>query len=88
MMEMDWIYGACDQVDRIVAQEQYYQELDTQRLELETAYERILKILSDEDREILTDYVYVISEMEYQKTQAAYRLGKLRGQMEIQGIGR
>lgn len=72
----DWIIRACDEVDRIVSKDAYYQELNTDRLSPETEYTRILSQLSPKDREILVSYVYTLTEMEYQKTQAAYRLGK------------
>ena len=38
----DWINGVCDEVDRIAAQDTYYQELDAQRMALEPAYLNIL----------------------------------------------
>lgn len=72
----DWIPRACDEVDRIVSKDAYYQELNEDRLSLEEEYTRILSRLSPEDHEILVSHVYTLTEMEYQKTQAAYRLGK------------
>ena len=70
----DWINGACDQVDALVAQEPYYQELNARRMELEAMCRDIP--LSPSAREILAEYEYTIMEMAYQRTQAAYRLGK------------
>ena len=78
----DWISGACDQVDTFVEKDPYFRELDAQRRELEPFYLKILDNLSPTDREIIVQYEYLLSEIAYQKTQAAYRVGKshrLRG---------
>ena len=74
----DWINGACDQVDALAAQDPYYQELSARRMELEAMYREILESLPPSSREILIDYEYTITEMAYQRTQAAWRLGKQR----------
>ena len=72
----DWISGACDQVDTLVEKDPYFRELDAQRRELEPFYLKILDALSPTDREIIAQYEYLLSEIAYQKTQAAYRVGK------------
>ena len=72
----DWIMGACDQVDALVAKDPYYQELSTRRKELELICQQILDSLPEDAREALTEYEYTIMEMAYQRTQTAYRLGR------------
>ena len=74
----DWIMGACDQVDALVAKDPYYQELNTRRRALESVCQKILDSLPKSSREALTEYEYTIMEMAYQRTQTAYRLGKKR----------
>ena len=74
----DWIMGACDQVDALVAKDPYYQELSAQRKELESACQKILDSLPADAREALTEYEYTIMEMAYQRTQTAYQLGKMQ----------
>ena len=74
----DWINGACDRVDTLAAQEPYYLELNTRRMELEAMCRDILASLSPSDRETLAEYEYTILEMAYQRTQAVFRLGKQR----------
>ena len=74
----DWIMGVCDQVDALVAQDPYYQELNARRRELEAVCRKILDSLPKSSREALTEYEYTILEMAYQRTQTAYRLGKKR----------
>ena len=74
----DWISGACDQVDTLVEKEPYFRVLNAQRRELEPFYLKILDNLSPTDREIIAQYEYLLSEIAYQKTQAAYRIGKSR----------
>ena len=71
----DWINRTCDEVDRLAAQKPYFQELDAQRKALEPIYQRILDSLPESDRENLIEYEYLISELAYQKMQAAYQLG-------------
>ena len=71
----DWINRICDKVDRITAQQPYYQELLSRRNELEQRYLKILSSLSDADAEIVGEYQYLTTEMDYQKAQTAYRLG-------------
>ena len=72
----DWIMGACDQVDALVAKDPYYQELCARRKELESACRKILGSLPADAREALTEYEYTIMEMAYQRTHTAYQLGK------------
>ena len=74
----DWIMGACDQVDALVAQDPFYQELSARRTALESVCRKILDTLPKSSWEALTEYEYTIMEMAYQRTQAAYRLGKKR----------
>ena len=74
----DWIMGACDQVDAIVAQDPFYQGLSKRRKDLEAVCQKILATLPKPSREALTEYEYTIMEMAYQRTQAAYHLGKKR----------
>ena len=71
----DWINRACDEVDHLAAQDPYFQELDAQRKALEPIYQRILDSIPESDRENLIEYEYLISELAYQKIQAAYQLG-------------
>ena len=71
-----WISGARDQVDTPLEKEPYFRELDAQRRELEPFYLKILDNLSPTDREIIVQYQYLLSEIAYQKTQAADRVGK------------
>ena len=70
-----WIHGVCDRVDRLCAQQPYYQELLAQRMELEPRYREILKKLSEEDADVIHEFYYLSTEMDYQKVQTAYQVG-------------
>ena len=70
-----WINGICDEVDRFTAQQTEYQKLLTQWRALEPRYLEILASLPEEDAELLRDYEYLFSEMEYLKRQNAYQFG-------------
>ena len=74
----DWINGDCDRADDLAAQDPYCQDLCRQLQCLEPRYERFLQTLTEEDRDFLTDYIYLTTEIAYQKTQAAYLIGKSR----------
>lgn len=66
-----WINGVCDLVDRLTAQQPYYQELLARRNDLEQRYWKILNSLSDEDAEVICEFYYLTTEMDYQRTQTA-----------------
>lgn len=70
-----WIDCVCDRVDQITKQQPYYQELLARRNELDPRYQAILGSLSDEDAEIISEFIYVTTEMDYQRTQTAYAYG-------------
>ena len=74
---LDWVLRAADQVDRIAWSDPEYRELSQQRSALEGAYNGILDRLSDEDRELLLEYMDVIGNMQYRITQLAWRYGTL-----------
>ncbi len=75
----DWINGDCDRADILAAQDPYYQDLCRQLRDLEPQYERFLQTLTEDERDFLTDYIYLTTEIAYQKAQAAYRIGRNRG---------
>ena len=72
----DWINGACDEVDRLTAQQPYYQELLAKRKRLESRYLEILSSLSEADAEVIGEYGFLTSEMDYQRTQTAFQVGR------------
>ena len=61
----DWINGDCDRADDLAAQAPYCQDLCHQLRCLEPRYERFLQALSEEDRDFLTDYIYLTTEIAY-----------------------
>ena len=70
-----WINGVCDQVDLLTARQPYYQELLAQRNKLEPRYREILHTLSKVDADVILEFYYLTTEMDYQKAQTAYRVG-------------
>ena len=71
-----WINGICDEVDRLTAQQAEYQKLLSQWRALEPRYLEILASLPEADAELLREYEYLFSEMEYLKRQNAYQFGR------------
>ena len=78
----EWIDGICDRVDQLTAQQPYYQELLAQFRKLEPLYREVLASLPAEDAEVISDFFYLTTEMEYQKTQTAYNYGRRWGNTE------
>ena len=74
----DWINGDCDRADALATRDPYCRDLCRQLRNLEPRYERFLQTLAEEDRDFLTEYIYLTTEIAYQKTQAAYLIGKDR----------
>ncbi|MBE6951098.1 MAG: hypothetical protein E7451_07150 [Ruminococcaceae bacterium] len=72
----DWINGACDEVDRLTAQQPYYQELLSKRKRLERRYLEIVSSLSEADAEVIAEYEFLTSEMDYQRIQTAFQVGR------------
>ena len=80
---LDWISGICDEVDRRTAQQAYYQELFAQWTVLKPRYEEILRSLSEADADVIEEFYYLTTEMDYQRMQTAYRIGCLQQQSRI-----
>ena len=72
----DWIRGAAEQADLLASKNPDYQKLIKQRMELEQACLQILNNLPSAQQEILKEYEYVIMEMAYLRSQAAYQVGQ------------
>ena len=71
----EWINRVCDRVDQLTAEQPYFQELLARHRALEPQYQEILSSLPQQDAEILIEYLYLTTEMDYQKTQTAYAYG-------------
>ena len=71
----EWINGPCDHVDRLTKQQPYYQELLAQRNNLEARYNEILQSLTNEEAEVICEYFFLTTEMDYQRIQTAYEYG-------------
>ncbi len=76
-MVLEWVYRIADRVDALAAKDVEYRELEQQRKALERAYEGLLARLSEEDRELLLEYMDVAGNMQYRLTQLAWLYGKL-----------
>ena len=74
---LEWVYRIADRVDALARVDPEYRELDRQRLALEGEYSRFLERLDEEDRELLLEYMDVVGNMQYRKTQLAWLYGKL-----------
>ena len=74
---LQWVYRIADWVDSLAKSDPEYRELDRQRLALEEAYSQFVEQLDEEDRELLLEYMDVVGNMHYRKTQLAWLYGKL-----------
>ena len=76
-MVLEWVYRIADRVDALAAKDVEYRELEQQRKALERAYEGLLARLSEEDRELLLEYMDVVGNLQYRFAQLAWRYGTL-----------
>ena len=74
---LEWVYRVADRVDAVAKADPEYRDLDRQRRALEPDYEALLLRLSEEDRELLLEYMEVTGNMQYRLTQLAWRYGTL-----------
>lgn len=74
---LEWVYRVVDRVDAVAKADPEYRELDNQRRALEPDYEALLFRLSEEDRELLLEYMEITGNMQYRLTQLAWRYGTL-----------
>lgn len=74
---LEWVYRIADRVDALARVDPEYRELAAQRRNLEGAYCALLDGLSEEDRELLLEYMDVVGNMQYRMTQLAWLYGKL-----------
>lgn len=74
---LEWVYRAADQVDLLARMDTQYRELAQRRDALDGAYTDLLNRLSEEDRELLLEYMDVVGNMQYRMTQLAWLYGKL-----------
>ena len=74
---LEWVYRVVDRVDAVAKADPEYRELDNQRRALEPDYEALLFRLSEEDRELLLEYMEIPGNMQYRLPQLAWRYGTL-----------
>ena len=73
---LQWVYRIADRVDDMARIDPEYREMDRQRKELEVAYMELLERLSEEDRELFLEYMNLVVDMQYRKSQLAWLYGK------------
>ena len=74
---LEWIYGTAERVDEFTNRDPEYQELARQQRWLVDDFEALLKRLQKDDRELLLEYMEVVGNMQYRKTQLAWQYGRL-----------
>ena len=74
---LEWAYRIADRVDELAKLDREYQDLARQQKELVGAFDEFLARLGEEDRELLLEYMDVIGNMQYRRTQLAWLYGKL-----------
>ncbi len=74
---LEWVYRTVDRVDALAKADPEFQELAAQRQGMDGAYCALLDRLSEEDRELLLEYMDVLGNMQYRMTQLAWHYGRL-----------
>lgn len=74
-MENNWI----NEINELLKDDPVHAELLARVEKLEPEYLRICRMLSEEDREVLSDYIAACEELDYHRIFPAYRLGRTHG---------
>ena len=72
---LKWVHQIADRVDAVAKNDPEYRELDRQRKALDGAYTELLDRLGEEDRELFLEYMNLVVDMQYRKTQLAWLYG-------------
>lgn len=72
-----WVYRVADRVDALAKSDREFRELAQRREALDGAFTALLERLSEEERELILEYMDVAGNMQYRLTQLAWLYGKL-----------
>ena len=74
---LEWVWRISEQVQQLANMDSEYRELAQKRAELDNDFSTLLSRLSEDDRELLLEYMDVVGNLQYRFAQLAWRYGTL-----------
>ena len=74
---LEWVWRISEQVQQLANMNSEYRELAQKRSELDNDFSTLLSRLSEDDRELLLEYMDVVGNLQYRFAQLAWRYGTL-----------
>ena len=74
---LEWVWRISEQVQQLANMDSEYRELAQKRSELDNDFSMLLSRLSEDDRELLLEYMDVVGNLQYRFAQLAWRYGTL-----------
>ena len=74
---LEWVWRISEQVQQLANMDSEYRELAQKRSELDDDFSALLSRLSEDDRELLLEYMDVAGNLQYRFAQLAWRYGTL-----------
>lgn len=73
---LEWVYSVVENVQKEANSDPQYWELAIRQRALSGAFSDLLSRLSEDDRELLLEYMDVAGDLQYRFSQLAWRYGK------------
>ena len=74
---LEWVWRISEQVQQLANMDSEYRDLAQKRSELDNDFSTLLSRLSEDDRELLLEYMDVVGNLQYRFAQLAWRYGTL-----------
>ena len=73
---IEWVMGVVDRIEEEARRDLEYRELTEHQVELVPAFDALLQRLSEDDRELILEYMETAMNRQYRFSQLAWRYGR------------
>ena len=73
---LEWVYRIVEEVQKEANRDPDYRELSQRRAALDGAFSDLLSRLSEDDRQMLLEYMDVVGDLQYRFSQLAWMYGR------------
>ena len=73
---IEWVMGVVDRIEEEARRDSEYRELTAHQVELVPAFDALLERLSEDDRELILEYMETAMNRQYRFSQIAWRYGR------------
>ena len=73
---IEWVMGVVDRIEEEARRDLEYRELMAHQVELVPAFDALLQRLSEDDRELILEYMETAMNRQYRFSQIAWRYGR------------